>query len=252
MKMIPLALVSSLFLLLSLRLFRTGRESDGEERWLAGFFCSIAVALPLRLIAVEAQLANVQGATTLNILGHLMMSLSTICVLMFIWRVFRPTEAWAEWGVYAMCSLQLALIPAVVLLNGHRDETQPIVLFANITRALPFLWAFGESRRYHGLMVKRVNLGLADPVVANRFTLFSLWTGALFVLPSVAVAMRIFLSGMGLEEVAAANSGVTLGWILGVMRATIVTCGSVASVAIWLSFFPPQFYTRRLAARDSH
>ncbi|MFK7894917.1 MAG: hypothetical protein AB8G23_03725 [Myxococcota bacterium] len=36
-------------------------------------------------------------------------------------------------------------------------------------RGIPFLWGFCEALRYYAQMRRRLTLGLADPVVANRF-----------------------------------------------------------------------------------
>jgi len=247
MKLIPILLVSLVFLGIGLRLFRSGARGEGQERWLSVFFLGMACGLPMRMAAVEIQLASGSGGEMLNALGHAALSLTTIAILFFVWRVFRPDDVWARAVVYAFSAFQIALIPALVWLGGLRDETGGIVVVANVSRSLPLFWALFESLRYRGLMSRRVELGLADPVVANRFTLFSLWTGSLAVLPTVVVAIRLYLRGTGLDEAAVIAEN-PVGWIMPLIRIVLVSGGLTAAVAIWLSFFPPRFYIARLEA----
>ena len=90
-----------------------------------------------------------------------------------------------------------------------------------------YLWTAWESLRYHGLMRRRVRLGLADVVVSDRFLLWGLM--ALFVtagvlLNTVALALQVEI----LES----------PWIL---LGSSVT-GLAQAVLLVLAFLPPRFY----------
>jgi hypothetical protein len=109
---------------------------------------------------------------------------------------------------------QLGAWVALVALAGHRQESSAIMPLCNLPRALPFAWGFAESLRYHRLMKRRLEMNLANSVVANRFALFSIWRGALCVMPLV--------------------------------RATALAGSAVCFAALWLSFFPPHAYLERI------
>ncbi len=64
------------------------------------------------------------------------------------------------------------------------------MLTTNTARIVPTAWACYESLRYYRSMHRRQTLGLADPIVANRFLLWSIWTGAVTFLPLVALTIR--------------------------------------------------------------
>jgi hypothetical protein len=94
-------------------------------------------------------------------------------------------------------------------------------------------------------MRRRVALGLADPLVANRFVLWSVWTGALgfAALLLFAVRSRAFwlqLHGVDPRVVMPAAIPITAA-----LAGIAVVC---AGVAVWLAFFPPSSYRRWVRA----
>jgi hypothetical protein len=94
-------------------------------------------------------------------------------------------------------------------------------------------------------MRRRVALGLADPLVANRFVLWSVWTGALgfAALLLLAVRSRAFwlqLHGVDPRVVMPAAIPITAA-----LAGIAVVC---AGVAVWLAFFPPASYRRWVRA----
>jgi hypothetical protein len=88
----------------------------------------------------------------------------------------------------------------------------------------------------------RLALQLADPLVVNRFRLFAIWTGALFVLPATVLLTRIFLlaSGQPAEDPARIDTVMTF------VRFMILLTGGMSFSALWLSFFPPRFYIKKI------
>ena len=116
---------------------------------------------------------------------------------------------------------------------------------------LVFGWAFVESFRYYIMMRRRVALGLAEPVVTNRFLLWTLWTAGLTILPLVVTAVRaVQLAHFGASDPA---SGLVFSeeaaWSLAVVRSTVMGVGPVIIAALWLSFFPPRSYVGWVRAR---
>ncbi len=93
------------------------------------------------------------------------------------------------------------------------------------------LWTMVESYRFYGLMRRRRALGLADPLVTNRFFLWG--SGALGTALATWTASIPYLL-IGRAEVAAA-----WGPVIQVATATI---GVVTVTLYALTFFAPAWY----------
>ena len=94
---------------------------------------------------------------------------------------------------------------------------------------LAFAWGGFEALRYFFLLRRRQALGLADPVVTNRFLLWAIadWT-AVVLCGSVA---SFLLAGKAVL-------------IDPLALCTIALAGTVMSVTWYLTFFPPAAYLR--------
>ena len=101
------------------------------------------------------------------------------------------------------------------------------------TRAAAFVWAAAEGFAYWARLRRRVALGLADPVVANRMWLWGASSAA------IALAFAIFALA-GVSRGAANATPVVLA---------LAACGLAGSAAMALAFFPPARYRRWLRAR---
>ncbi|MBW2233217.1 MAG: hypothetical protein JRH17_22765 [Deltaproteobacteria bacterium] len=91
------------------------------------------------------------------------------------------------------------------------------------------IWSGYEAFRFHGLMQKRLHLGLADPLVTNRFLLW----GIAQVAALTGLSMRVLDAHGVLTEIAAVM---------------MPAAGLGAAIAYWVTFFPPEAYRRRFAA----
>ena len=151
------------------------------------------------------------------------------CNLVFTWWVFRRHERWA---------LALAVVLAAVQLAsffGHASAgtfssgaVAPAWFWLELVgRVLTPVWLGSESLLYYQRMRRRLDLGLADPVVANRFALWAIAsaTGTLFLLTSVPPLYLTQGSPWAAVDMAAFA-------LFG-----IATAGSY-----WLAFFPPRRY----------
>jgi len=194
MALLPFGLVFILFVVLGARLLRSARETGGAELWLAVFFLAAAAAIPFRLAMLEPGLGVDAWAPSANLVGHLATSVAICGFIVFVWRVFRGADRWARGLAAGLIGAQLASLGALIVLGGYRDERSTALLVCNAVRALPFAWGFLESLRYHRLMKRRLRMNLADSVVANRFGLFSIWTGALFLLPLSILVVRLAIA----------------------------------------------------------
>ena len=243
-----LLLVSVAFAAVSLRLFRSAWEARGAEGWLGLAFLCVALSMPLRFLIQRSQLIPDDLAPTFLLGGHALMALGLSAFTLFVARVFRPDSGWAAVVTGALIGIQVLSLPALVLFGGHRDEQSIAVMAVGLCRALPFAWGLFESIRYHRLMQRREALGLADAVVTNRFALFAVWTGALVGLPILLFFVRswVLLSTETGKMLGADGALSAPGQVL---AAGLLVFGLSAAVALWLSFFPPQFWLDRVRVR---
>jgi len=95
-------------------------------------------------------------------------------------------------------------------------------------------WAGFESIRYYNMQRRRLALGLADPVVTERFRL---WGVAILSADVITIVSAILmLAGIPM-------AGTPLGSML------VGSLGLVTAGCLWLAFVPPQFYLDRIRAR---
>jgi hypothetical protein len=157
---------------------------------------------------------------------------------LFTWRVFRPGERWAGLVVGALVACSFSGLCGFAWHGTFSTEEIPTLWFVvELTgRVGAPCWMVLEASRYHGLMRRRLRLGLADPVVTNRFLLWALAAGFSIVL-LLTSAVPVFLDPILHEAFLVAS------------LLTFSVCGVVSSVCYGLAFFPPAAYRRRLHRR---
>jgi hypothetical protein len=168
--------------------------------------------------------------------GQLFYEATSVALLIFVWRVFHREDRWAGAVVGLLCVLQLVTFSGSVISGGleHRIPEGAWWWLDLSVRSVPFGWAaFASFAHYHRTR-KRCALGLADPVVADRF----FWWGI-----SMASVVGIFASWLLL--------GAALGLPLEHQGRALIDAFFVllASVGVWLSFFAPASYRQRLVNR---
>jgi hypothetical protein len=97
------------------------------------------------------------------------------------------------------------------------------------------LWGSIEALRYWRMMRRRVRLGLADPVVTNRFFMWGVGAGAAGVGTAVGITAQMLIGRPPLE----------IPWVT--MSSSLH--GLVAAVALSLAFLPTAAYRRFLLRR---
>lgn len=159
-------------------------------------------------------------------------ALSVLCMIAFTRVAFRPGGGAARvFGWILVCAL-IAGISGSGLAgdwSGARNDLAWVWL-EQIAITLGYGWAALEPARYHLLMRRRVKLGLAEPMVANRFLLWSLYAG-LFCL-----AQLIWNSSLAFYGGSSA---------LDALNGSFTVC---AEMALLLAVFPPAWYARRVRA----
>ncbi len=175
-------------------------------------------------------------------LGWIFHNLGVSFMLDFVRRVFRPGETWALllqfglsavlWGGWLVDALQGGLVAAT--------PSAYYWIYFSVIGTYP-LWTAVEAINYWGMMRKRVKLGLADPLIANRFLLWSI--ASICTMASIwTLEIPTFL---GYERLSPDAAHITTFTMIGTSVFGIVTI-----CTYWLTFFPPDWYRARFQAPD--
>jgi uncharacterized membrane protein len=171
--------------------------------------------------------------------GLLLMNVGLACLWAFTARVFRAERRWAL--AFAAALTAAGLASAFGMLAALRAAAPEALSFrvapgwtalGQLSSGCGFAWIGVESWLQLRMARRRRALGLSDPVVANRFllwVLFSLSTLGMNVANSAALLAGV--SSVESVPVQAAMTGLGLG----------------ASLSMYLAFLPPAAYRRWLA-----
>lgn len=242
MRILAIGAISLALAALGIRLLRLARRSGGPERWLGvAFLAAGAAAFLLPVAALEALSPATARAIALAAQGGFSLAIASLVV--FAWRVFRADSRIAMHAATALVAGNL-FAGAAVIGAGLPVPTGALGLAVILTRCTALVWLFAESALYARQMRRRVRLGLADPVLADRFALWSIWTGALAFVPLFVLAMR----AAGLLEAPAPGAPLSPG--IRAVLAAVALSGGAAVAAGWLAFFPPHAYRRWIVRRS--
>jgi hypothetical protein len=203
----------------------------------AGLFLMGGVGYPLMMVARFH--TGLDDPTRQAVaVAHLACSLTgNIAVCVFNWRVFRPDSAGAKGLTLAVAGSLLGLFLAQAISPGFLAFAKGAGgpwSHATYLSSFAYAWAGAESTRYFLMMSKRAKLGLADPVITDRFRLWAIGTLSAVVISGVGIVFR----ALGLDFQGSAIGGLTIG-----------SLGMVTAICFWLAFLPPTFYRSRVAAR---
>lgn len=245
-----------IFLLLAApaaRLLRLAwRTRELPEFWGGIYFAGASIGIAGRVLGSSIYPDDPILGDWINIVGHVAFALGTIAMALFTFIVFRRASAPA-------CMLAIFMISAIVatsahaLLGGHASlESSISIIATNFARLLPTTWAFYEAFRFWRAMRRREALGLADPIVTNRFGLWSIWTGAVTLMPMVPLTLRLL--GMLTVATGSISADERALWVAPAvvgLRVLFIVVTGVAAVALSLSFFPPSSYLDRVRRRSA-
>ena len=246
-----------LSLVIGIRLFRHARRGSGfgPEFWLACFFLFAAFLGAGLNISVYAGLADPKLALS-PLHGAVVLAASTItyCIgtiglHVFNWRTFRPESRRARHAVVVGSLLVVGASCAQAVTEGFAVRVFPGVAYwvFYVARVAPYYWLAVESLRYWSAAQRRMRIGLADPIVTNRFLLLGLWALAWAAMGfSDIVARSIYWAVAGPSAEIRID---TAGPIILVTIAITSVLGGLAAVTLALSFFPTRAWSRFIQAR---
>jgi hypothetical protein len=156
---------------------------------------------------------------------------------LFVWYVFRRQAAWARPLVYAAIALLATAYAADILESGliNRGYDGSWFRTGMAVRLLVMVWSSVESLLYWRRMRRRMRLGLADPIVTNRFLLWGVSSAATFF-GSGLIFVFVTVTGMNPNQVPSLSLIVSIH-------------GLVAAIAMWFAFQPPASYVRWIQGR---
>lgn len=230
-------LVPVVMSLLSLRLFRLAARTRRLPELLVGLYFLLApvgISLSIRIDRFAPEHAALLRAVT-----NALFTGGGVALLLFAWCVFRPDERWARALAWGGSALVVAAWAAAWPLGLYASE-QSLLLLLPVYAT--YLWVFFESARYYGLLRRRRRLGLADPVLVNRFLLFATWTGGVGAITLMGVGTSLVQVAQGTFH---DGGGLANPIVLGVTRVLAVPI----AVSIFLTFLAPPRYHAWLRAR---
>jgi hypothetical protein len=162
------------------------------------------------------------------ILSQLLMWVGCVAIGIFNWRVFRP-ESWWPLGLlvtFASTMLVIFFIQCMTVgMFAFVDAREGVYRFNMVPQGVPYFWGFVESFLYHRKSRKRMQLGLASPLVTRRIGLWAITMGA-----STAINwFMITLEMLNIDSATAPIAGAFVGPV-----------GMVCAVSLWIAFRPAE------------
>ena len=174
--------------------------------------------------------------------GYAATIVGLFAALIFQWRVFWPGERWplalVAGFLGAMGVGWIGYAASGALATGRYEGGWVWLLYAGMLATN--LWVGIEPLIYHAKLRKRVPLGLAEPLVADRFLLWGLGSLARAAMILLGPLSELVLDRLG-ADARLSYSSVTL------VVASLL--GLATSVAYWLTFNPTAAYARWVERR---
>jgi hypothetical protein len=226
------------YLIVGARLLRlASRTGETPERLLAVMFVANGLSYVLYTIPVLFTLEPLW--TPLNFAGRVTYLPAPVLMAAFTRQLFRREDPWAAWLVVGTAALLVAGVAGSVL-GGDWEG------FAISSRwfwlewlgyTVPFGWAGAEAFGLYRQARRRLPLGLCEPLVCNRFLLWSL-----FAIMQVCSSLAVLPQYATYE----------LQNLFSTTWDTLIGAVEILSVAaIWLVFFPPAAYRRWIAGGEA-
>jgi len=170
-------------------------------------------------------------------MGRVAYDLGALAIAVFTCRVFRAGAGWARAVLALMLlSILIGLVSSAALGDWEGTDVRgnPWFWAEWLGITVPPVWMGVEGLLEYASARRRRTLGLCDPILCNRFLLWSLM-GLFVVVSNLAVLPQY------LEYQQAARFSVVWDAVLGWLEIFTV-------VVIWLVFWPPILYRRWIDA----
>ncbi len=200
----------------------------------AALVSSGAIGFPLLISSQVIAMSSGSSLAThlLSAFGSAFTFLGYIGLLIGTWRIYRPAAQWPR-ALLAMATVIVvgACATAFATRDASPGGVREIALWTGVAVGVgTFAWSAGESFALYAQMQRRARIGLVEPAVVNRVWLWGIGSLAAFAMSGHGLLTRIVLGPV-------VSDG---------QRLVSSALGLIAAVAIWLAFFPPAAYRRRM------
>jgi hypothetical protein len=218
------------------RLLRLGIRTRSASEWLIGLtflIWSLSYALWVFSMASQSQPAL---ESQLIIASRLTNNLGGAAIAFFPFLVFRKKSIWAKWLV-ACVVISMIVGTAGSIWVGDPEGVEPLAnawwWFEWIGEIAPAIWIGVEGLHHYGMTRARVRLGLCEPIVSHRYLLLGLMGVSWTLLDFVII-------GQFIDFWAHRSWSATSDYLVGLFEIAALTM-------IWLAYFAPAAYRRRIA-----
>jgi len=241
---------------IGLRLLKLGRRRIAvPESWLALYFL-VGAFFGMGLSSVAYMSWGNPDLALPDLLGRLLhagylfgVTAGMGCLYVFTWLTFRPAERWARVLVSVAATVMITGFVAIGLSDGYRIALRPGVAHwvTWAARTSVYLWLLFESFRYWRLSRRRLRLGLAEPLVTNRFLLWSIYATAMLSMGMIDPLARfwyIIRTGESERWIPELGGPIVI-WLITLSSAL----GILVMISVYLTFFPTAGYRRWVEGR---
>jgi hypothetical protein len=222
-----------IYLIVGIRLFALSRRTHGRPEFLLAlnYLCMGVSYLLYELPSVVGH-----DVPWIIIVARAIYSVGIVPLLLFTREVFRSGSRWANVLVWTN---SLVLFSGVLFstLEGDIEGLMVTSVWFWCDWAgymVPYIWITAEALLAYSGAKKRLQLGICEPELANRFLLWAFF-GIFAALAGIAL-IPLYL------ELAATQAWPDWGdYTMGALEAA-------ATVMLWFVFFPPAFYRRWVAS----
>ena len=221
------------------RLLWLGRRTRGVPELTigAGFVVGCLFGYIPETVVLSTDFLTAEVESVVLAVTQVAIRLAAISILVFTTLVFRADAAWAKRfavaiGLVLVVSWVQFPFTRIYAVSGR--DLFWYDCFA-VARSLAIAWGATESFGYYAQLRRRLRLGLADPLVTDRFLLWGVGMTSMTAL----MASTLLASALGVDPASA-------GWVLSESFA-----GLVGASTLWLTFFPTAAYRRFVARRTA-
>lgn len=196
-------------------------------------FAGVSQPLSVLRVALAGQIP-IGASVALQLVATGASAFTVVALYVFTWRVFRPESRWAALLFAGGSALGLWAGAGMAAISFYDAAVSPELVgrwigLSALSYGICFGWAAVESLTYHALLRRRLRLGLADPLVVNRFLL---WGGSCafgFAIDGILMVMAARGVDFNVDRTA---------------RLLVSASGLTNAVAWFLGFTPPAWYVR--------
>lgn len=184
--------------------------------------------------------------------GQALTGLGAILILFFTTKTFRPDSASARAAAWGISLTLVVSLTARALHEGFEIKVEPGFFhwLGFGCRQAAFAWIALEAVAYWLRMRRRTKLGLAEPLVTNRFALWSIWAlSSMASSFSEPLARLIYRLQVGDSIHAATSIQDVAGSIITTTLLVTQVFTGVSAIALFLTFFPTEAYRRLIERR---